>query len=138
MVALNRFFSRFSWDVVGFSASAICAVHCLAVPVLLMISSLSGFEILHNHDLETFILLFSSVIGAVSIFPSWYRHHRKLLPMLIFLTGIAFVGSGRFNHTIFLETVLTTSGAVLVATSHLINWKLCRPFHSSPEAKEIV
>jgi hypothetical protein len=129
MVAFNRFFSRFSWDVVGFSASAICALHCLAVPFLLTISSLSGIEIFHNHALENVILLFSSTFGAVSIIPSYRKHHHKPLPVFGFIFGLSLLILGRFNVPLVWETFLTTGGAIILAASHYINWKLCRPFH---------
>jgi hypothetical protein len=131
MVALNRFFARFSWDVVGFSASTICAVHCLVVPLALMFSSVSGIEILHNHNLETFILMFSTAVGTISIIPGWYRHHRKAIPVLLFFTGLALIGLGRFNFPILTETLLTTGGAVIIACAHYMNWKLCRPHHAA-------
>jgi hypothetical protein len=137
MVAITRFFSRFSWDVVGFSASTICAVHCLVVPLLLMLSSFSGLEVLHNHRVETFILVFSTTIGSISIIPGWRKHHGKLLPVFIFITGIAFISFGRLPIDPLAETVFTTGGALLVAIAHWINWKLCRPFHFRSESEEI-
>jgi hypothetical protein len=137
MVALIRFFSRISWDLVGFSASAVCAIHCLVVPVLLLFSSFSGISFLHNHTAETVILFFSLVIGSVAIIPSWFRHHRKSLPVFLFFAGIICIATGRFNVSMLTETLLTTVGACLVATAHLINWKLCRPFHHKAELKRI-
>lgn len=129
MVALVRLFSRFSWDAVGFSASALCAIHCLAVPLLLMISTFSGLEILHSHTLETGILVFSSVVGSVSIVPGWRKHHRRVTPMLLFVPGVLLIAIGRLHMPVLLETMVTTCGAILVASAHWLNWKLCRPFH---------
>jgi hypothetical protein len=137
MVAFNRFFSRFSWDVVGFSASAICAVHCLVVPVLLLLSSFSGSEFLHSHWLETFILVFSAAVGSASIIPSWFRHHRKHLPVLIFIFGVLFIAWGRLDVSLLAETLLTTAGATLVAIAHWLNWKFCRPFHTPTQQQQI-
>jgi hypothetical protein len=136
MVALVRFFSRLSWDVVGFSASAVCAIHCLVVPALLLFSSYSGMSFLHDHTVETIILLFSSIIGSLAIIPSWFRHHRKALPLLLFFAGIIGIASGRLNESIPIEMVLTCGGATLVATAHWINWKLCRLFHNKVELEK--
>jgi hypothetical protein len=137
MVALNRFFSRLSWDVVGFSASAICAVHCLLVPALLLLSSFSGSEFLHDHRLENFILIFSAAVGSASIIPSWFRHHRKSLPAIIFFHGLLLIALGRLDVPILAETLLTTTGATLVAIAHWFNWKLCRPFHAATQQQQI-
>ena len=135
MVALNRFFSRLSWDVIGFSASAVCAIHCMVVPFLLLASSFSGLEVLHNHQLETYILIFSAAIGSVSIIPSWIKHHRKALPVLLFFTGLAFMALGRLHFPVWMETLLTTGGASVVATAHYVNWRICRPYHASTQTR---
>ena len=134
MVALSRFFSRFSWDVVGFSASVICAIHCLALPVLLMVSSISGLQVLHNHTIENFVLAFSAAIGSVSIIPGWRKHHRKTAPLFVFGCGLSMIIISRLDLALLAETLLTTVGAVLIATSHWVNWRLCRPFHVQVES----
>lgn len=135
MVAISRFFSRFSWDVVGFSASAICAIHCLIVPCLLLFSSFSGVELLHHHGLETVILFFSMAIGSISLIPSLIKHHRKTLPLVLLAAGLSFIAIGRFDVPLIFETLFTTLGAVVVASAHYVNWKLCRPYHTAPASK---
>src|SRR4051794_26168842 len=121
MVAFQRFVSKLSWDMLGFSASAICAIHCMAVPAFLLLSSFSGSTALHNHTLETVILLFSTIIGSISIIPSYLKHHRKVVPLATFLLGISLIAVGRLQFPVLVETVLTVGGALLVATSHWIN-----------------
>jgi hypothetical protein len=137
MVALSRFFSRFSWDVVGFSASLICAIHCLAVPVFLMISSITGLQALHNHSIENFILAFSAAVGSVSIIPGWRKHHRKIAPFIVFGFGLSLIVISRLNLALLTETLLTTGGALIIAASHWMNWRLCRPFHVETGSKSI-
>jgi hypothetical protein len=137
MVALSRFFSRFSWDVVGFSASVICAIHCVAVPVLLMISSISGLQALHSHTIENFILAFSAAMGSISIIPGWRKHHRKTAPVFLFGCGLTMIIISRLDLALLTETVFTTAGAILIATSHWMNWRLCRPFHLQAQSKSI-
>ena len=137
MVALGRFFSRLSWDVVGFSASFLCAVHCALLPMLVLFSSYGGDALTHNHTIENAILFFSTVLGTISIIPSFRKHHQKVLPVITFFAGIFVIILSRFQDVLFIETVMTTCGAITVALSHLINWRLCRPFHIKVASKEI-
>jgi hypothetical protein len=129
MVAVNRFFSRFSWDVVGFSASAMCAIHCAVIPLILIYSSVAGGDVVHNHIVENVILVFSASVGAISLFPSFRKHHQKRLPIVIFMTGLLLIIGSRLSSTLPVETILTTTGALTIASAHFINWRLCRPYH---------
>lgn len=130
MVALRRFFSRFSLDALGFSASALCAVHCAVLPLFLVASSYAGGVFAHNHTVENGILGFSFLVGVSSLIPSFLKHHRKTTPLLLFAASIAFIVASRISHELLFETVLTTLGATGVATSHWMNWKFCKVHHS--------
>lgn len=126
MVALIRIFRRVSWDLVGISTSTLCAIHCLVLPFLVMIGSISGFGVVHNHRLENVILAVSAVIGLSSLIPSYLNHHRKLSPLYVLLVGFVLVLFSRFNVNTHAETILTTFGASAIAIAHLINWRLCK------------
>lgn len=135
MVALKAFFGRFSFDALGFSASAICAIHCLAVPAIALFSSWTPSGIAHSHNLESVILVASTFIGSVSIVPAWLRHHRKALPLVVFVIGLALITIGRFHITMLTEAIVTTSGALMVAFSHYLNWRYCRTHHEAVNRK---
>jgi hypothetical protein len=126
MVALFRIFRRVSWDLVGISTSTLCAIHCLVLPFLVMMGSMSGYGIVHNHRLENVIIAVSAVIGLSSLIPSYLNHHRKLSPLYVLLAGFVLILFSRFNVNSPAETILTTFGASTIAIAHLINWKLCR------------
>ena len=90
---------------------------------------------LHNHDLESVILFFSMTIGSISLIPSLVKHHRRTLPVMLLVAGLSFIAIGRFEMPMITETLFTTTGAVIVASAHYINWKLCRPYHGEPQSK---
>ncbi len=126
MVALRRLFRRANLDVFGFSASAVCAVHCMAVPLLLIMGAFSPAHLAHNHELESGILLVSAVIGTFSLVPSIIRTHNRKMPLILFLLGMAAIVAGRFSLPLLWESLLTTVGAGLVALAHYQNWRVCR------------
>jgi hypothetical protein len=134
MVALIKLFRRISWDYVGISASTLCAIHCLVFPFLVMLGSVSGLGMAYNHKYENVIIIASAIIGFTSLVPSYLNHHRRLNAITAFLVGFSLIIFGRFNVPVFLETVLTTLGASVVALSHLINLRLCRTQHADSEA----
>lgn len=137
MVALSKFFRRVSLDMVGFSASTICAIHCLLFPALVLAGSLSAATVVHNHLFENIVLAVSGIVGILSLLPAYYSHHRSLRPLMLFSTGMLLIVSSRLTGELTLHTVLTTFGAVLIAWSHLQNWRRSHAAHpSSKKARD--
>lgn len=126
MVALMRVLRRFNLDFIGFSASAVCAVHCMVVPFLFLFGAVGPFHLVHNHVVENVILVISALIGISSFLPSMMYTHRRRTPLLLFLLGVSAIVVGRFPVPLLWESFLTTAGASLIAFAHYHNWKLCR------------
>lgn len=116
-------------DKTGMWASALCAIHCIAIPALVSISAFGSWAFLHNENLENFALAASAVLAISSLVPSYARHHQKIAPILILLSGFLLIGLSRFMVDIN-ESAFASSGAVLVALAHYFNYRLCKKFHS--------
>ena len=110
-------------DLVGFWASFICAIHCIAVPVLLALGSLSGASWLHNPILEWSLILFSLFIASWSLFRSYFRDHHQLRPLQLAFIGFLFIIVGRLFHG-NAEHYATAVAGFFIAAAHLVNWKL--------------
>jgi hypothetical protein len=130
VVALTRLFQRFSLDLLGISASALCAIHCAIFPILFLFGFI-GADVAHNHKVENYILLGSAVVGMLSLLPAYLRH-KKMLPLAILLLGLALIGISRLVHA---ETFFTVAGACLVAGAHYLNWKISHHHTNSSERK---
>jgi hypothetical protein len=126
---MKSFFIQPSLDTTGFWASAICAVHCIAVPVLLSFTAFSSLAFLEDASIEYAILSVSVLIGVTSLLPSYFNHHQKLTALLILLIGFVLIGISRFTRVELLESLLTSGGALTVATAHVVNFKLCKKYH---------
>jgi hypothetical protein len=122
---MRSFFGQSSLDVTGFWASAICAVHCVAVPILLSVSAYSGLVFLKHPTVEYSILTVSSLVGIGSLLPSYFRQHRKLKAILFLIAGLLLIGIGQRAHGAVFEVLFTSIGAATVAVSHIINLRLC-------------
>ena len=110
-------------DFVGFSASLLCAVHCLALPFLLSLTPLAGAHFLHNHWFEYAIILLSFVVASYSLVHGYRKHHQNLLPLIIVTAGFLLIGAGHFLPIKWSEALLTAAGGVTIALAHLLNWK---------------
>lgn len=126
MVALSRFFRKVNLDVVGFSASSLCALHCLLFPAFVLAGNLSVSAAVHNHAFENIILAISAIVGVSSLLPAYFSHHRSGRPLILFAAGMLVILLSRLTSGIALEVSLTTSGAALVALSHFQNWRRCQ------------
>lgn len=117
-------------DRTGMWTSALCAVHCMAIPVLISVSAFGSVSFLHNEYMENVVLAISATVGVSSLIPSYIKHHRKSLPIFILLLGFCCIGMSRFLVE-FDESILASSGAGLVATAHFSNFRYCKKFERS-------
>lgn len=124
---MKSFLTQFSLDVTGFWVSVICGLHCIAMPVLVSIAAISLTASQHS-SIEYSILGLSSVLGIGSLLPSFFRHHRSLLPIAILLAGFISIALGHFLFEEY-EIISTVFGACFIACAHLINFRLCNRSH---------
>ncbi|UXP30780.1 MerC domain-containing protein [Reichenbachiella agarivorans] len=109
-------------DFVGFSASLLCALHCVALPFLLSLASLTGLQFLNNPWIEYTIILVSGFIASYALIHGYLRHHQKPMALVIVVAGFALIGLGHWLQVEWYEIILTSCGAAVVAIAHLVNW----------------
>jgi hypothetical protein len=113
-------------DMLGASASFLCAIHCALVPLIISFGMLSGLSFIVNPAWELFFIGSSLLIASISLINGYRKHHSNLKPLLTALVGftIIFVGhyavAGTFGHW---TAVL---GGLLVAWAHILNFKACK------------
>ncbi len=80
------------YDYVGIFLSALCAVHCLATPILLAFLPALG-EQFQSPWVHGVLLVFVVSIFLVTILRH-YRMHKSVLPLVLGIAGIAVLGYG--------------------------------------------
>ena len=129
-------------DLIGFSASTICAVHCAIMPFIIVFLPLLGLQFIAEPIVEYLFITVSLIIGAFTFKHGYFNHHKKLYPFLLFLTGFLIILAG---HTLFhnhsheinsnhefsemdniLFLMIAPLGAMFIAASHLINRRLSK------------
>ena len=119
-------FIRLHLDFIGFSTSVLCAIHCAALPFLFSLAPLAGLQFLRNPWVEYVIILLSLFIASFALLHGYRKHHKRLLPLLIAIVGFVLILMGHLFEVVWKELAFTSSGAIAIAMSHLINWKYIR------------
>ena len=108
-------------DRLGIWISSLCALHCLAIPLLpLLASSMFG-----QTWFERTILSLSILIGSVALIIGAVHYHGKYYPLLLLLSG----GGIYWFKDMFGESgepFTIAFGAGLIILGHWLNLRLCR------------
>jgi hypothetical protein len=119
--------------------SGLCAIHCIALPIIASIIPLLTATIHHGNDVHEFwfhqfILLFILPISLIAL-ATGYNSHRRILPLVIAaigLTILAFIAL--FAEQLLIdnvipyegETLLTITGGLIHAAGHILNLQATR------------
>ncbi|WP_171891014.1 MerC family mercury resistance protein [Xanthomonas axonopodis pv. vasculorum] len=113
-------------DSSAIALSGLCLLHCLALPLLAaalpLLGAWSRAEWVH--------VLFATAAVPLSGYALWSTHRRHALPVPVWvlalcgLTGLVLGASGLAGDA--LETPVTVTGSLLLASTHLLNLRLRR------------
>lgn len=117
----HRLSSFINLDVLGFSASAICAVHCLAMPFVITLLPVIRLSFLAHPAFEATLIVSGLIIGALSLSHGYLKHHHNLLPILTLSLGFGIIAVGHLEQVEDFEFLIVSFGASLVAASHVLN-----------------
>jgi hypothetical protein len=120
------------FDQIAIALSAICIVHCLALPIViavLPIAAISFGNSEHFHGLMLWLVVPTSFVG----FLMGYRLHRRsgIVALgavgVVVLGGAAIWGHGAWSEV--LEVSVSVAGSLLLATAHWQNFRAVRLCH---------
>lgn len=109
-------------DRTGATLSILCAIHCMATP-LILVSLPAAAK--HSEAAEAWIVGASLLIGLSSIRASW-RRNGAIASRIGIAIGLAAIVSSRLLLHGMAETILVFTGAAILITSHLFNCRECR------------
>jgi len=111
-------------DRIGITATSLCALHCILLPVLLPALPLLGLSFLADHEWEHVFLLVTALLGTVALFSGFKKYHRKIYPFYLLFLGI-FIYWIKHDFSEDIQAYFIVIGASLIVAAHLINLKLC-------------
>ena len=127
-------FFRFHIDLMSFSASMLCAIHCLTVPVLLLFFSWRSLAWLANPMIEAVVWGMSIILATTALLPGYYRHRSRSAIQLA-VTGLTLVVLGHLALSSGWQIAGTSIGAAVVAVAHFQNWKLLEKIQKTVVSK---
>ncbi len=111
-------------DRIGITATSLCALHCILLPIILPALPLLGLSFLADHTWEHVFLILTAILGSVAMLSGFKRYHKKLYPFYLLLLGVA-VYWIKHDFSDALAPFFIITGGALIVTAHLINIKLC-------------
>ncbi|KUJ84770.1 MerC domain-containing protein [Microbulbifer flavimaris] len=115
-------------DKLAIGLSAMCTLHCLALPLILaLVPSLAALQL----DNEAFHVWMVVAVIPTSIYALTMgcKQHKRYRVLLLGVAGLTLLAAavvlGEQTGELG-EKILTVSGASLVALGHLWNFRLCR------------
>lgn len=113
-----------SLDKTGMWVTAVCAIHCLLLPVILPMLSLIGLSFIGAETLEKTILGTSILVGAIAL-SLGTRQHTRWYPIVLLLVG-GLIYSQKDSMGELGEPIIILAGASLIILAHWVNLRLLR------------
>ena len=104
----------------GLGLSFLCAIHCLAMPFLLVALPIVGKQFF-TEEVELTLIFVSLLIGAFVLLKDYKVHENKMPLVLLGLSSLLVT----FHLFIHQHSLLTFS-SVIMAIAYLRNWQLHR------------
>jgi hypothetical protein len=111
-------------DRIGITATSLCALHCILLPVLLPALPLLGLSFLADHAWEHVFLIITAILGTVALFSGFKKYHRRLYPFYLLFLGIGIYWI-KHDFSEAIQPYFIIIGASLIVAAHIINLKLC-------------
>ncbi|GAA5132275.1 MerC domain-containing protein [Thalassotalea piscium] len=111
-------------DRIGITATSLCALHCILLPVILPALPLLGVSFLADHVWEHVFLIITAVLGSIAMLSGFKRYHRKLYPFYLLILGVIIYWQ-KHDFSEAVQPFIIALGALLIVTAHFLNIKLC-------------
>jgi len=118
-------------DSIGMTASTLCAIHCAIVPIILTFLPLTGLGFLTNPLFEWGMIILALILGVSSIFLSYFRTHKRALPLFLLVIGFVAVIAGHIYLRGWVEAIVVPLGGLTIAVAHFVNFKYVGVCNSS-------
>lgn len=109
----------------GVSASLLCLVHCLALPLVLVVfPAVTSLDLRHIDTTWEIVFVALSIVSIYTIV-QMHRTHKKFSAAL----PVAFAGAALLTIALFLDHLVAAYvlpiGSILILAAHVLNLKYC-------------
>ncbi|MCC6138066.1 MAG: MerC domain-containing protein [Bdellovibrionaceae bacterium] len=119
----------------GVSTSLLCLVHCLAMPLLILLfPTFTSLDLTVIDSFWEYVFVALTIVSVLTIVQMHNTHKRFTLALPLAFTGVLFLTIslyvGHEAWTYFLPT-----GSVMILCAHLFNFKMCRDHKNCSHTK---
>ncbi|MBZ5660031.1 MAG: MerC domain-containing protein [Acidobacteriia bacterium] len=108
-------------DKAGATASLVCAIHCITLPLLFAIVPAVGLTWLDNPWFDRAFLI-AAMVFVLLAHPRGYIRHRRCIPAILATCGIIMVVLAvSLWENVVAHHYLVAVGGVIIASSHWLN-----------------
>ncbi|HRG22017.1 MAG TPA: MerC domain-containing protein [Saprospiraceae bacterium] len=115
-------FFKLNLDFAGMAASAICAIHCMAMPLILSLGVAHSGHLFHDHTFDIAVIAIGIVIASISLI-SDFKKHRSFFPLGLVIVGFSVLTYGLTHGHGGIHLWISLLGSALVSSAHFINWR---------------
>lgn len=113
------------WDKFGICASALCLIHCLATPFIIMLFPSIQFVLGENHFIHEIFAVIVITLVVIAVYPQCHRHgHKDIIAFAVVGSALIISAIFLFEETPFLHYSLTIAGSISLIVAHVKNMKL--------------
>jgi len=124
-------------DGVAISISALCVLHCLLAPLVVLAFPIFGASLWASHEFHAWLLVLILPSSALALYLGC-RQHRSGIVLGLGLSGIAVLLIAAALGPEVLgelgEILVTGLGGTLLAGSHVLNYRRCRTIQCEEQA----
>ena len=126
MTTANSNYFPIIYDKLGVLTAGGCIIHCLLIPVLLLVTPGLVAEIFENEAIHMVLASFALFFVSIAV-ARGYQFHKSIIPLIIGSAGLTLIwGSLLVEDPHWLERTLTSVGALSTATAHILNHRFAR------------
>jgi len=116
-------------DSIAVAISALCAIHCLALPFLLVLFPLLGATVMTDESFHTILLWVILPTSVIAVGLAAGRHRDAIVIVLVGLGLVLLMAAALWAHDNaepWVDTALSVTGGAVLAAGHIRNFLLCR------------
>ena len=116
-------------DKAAISVSGLCLVHCLALPLLVAFYPVAFVLALSEEFFHWAMVMMAIPISTASLFIGCQKHEKRQVLLVGVVALALLLAPFAVPHEVIneqMEVVVTVLGALLLATAHIMNFRLCR------------
>lgn len=110
-------------DKIGACASTLCAVHCLALPILVLVGAESFIQFAYTELVEKLLLGTALIIALLAFVPGYLKHKEHYI-LVLFLAGFVLLFIGEELPSAFSQLAVPAVGAGVIVYAHIQNYRL--------------